>query len=109
MRSESIDTKVASSLISLAAGHVLLLLAHVVPGQEGVLQRLDEVEVLHPALRTRHCLTVVREEVESLLRMDDQLTTRIALKIFLVGNKSHLLAELTLSLSAQQGTAAKMS
>ena len=40
-----------------------------------MLQGLDEVEVLDTALRTRDRLTVVREEVEPLLRMDDKLPT----------------------------------
>ena len=44
-------------------------------GEEGALERLDEVEVLDTALRTRDRLTVVREEVEPLLRMDDKLPT----------------------------------
>ena len=42
-------------------------------------QGLDEVEVLDAALRTRDRLTVVREEVEPLLRMDDKLSTGGAL------------------------------
>ena len=45
-----------------------------------MLQRLDEVEVLNTALGARDCLTVVREEVESLFRMNDKLSTRVALK-----------------------------
>ena len=44
-----------------------------------MLQGLDEVEVLDAALRTRDRLTVVREEVEPLLRMDDKLPTGGAL------------------------------
>ena len=38
------------------------------------------MEVLDPALGTRHCLTVVREEVEPLVRVDDQLATGGALQ-----------------------------
>jgi len=54
--------------------------AHVVLRQEGVLQRLHEVEVLDAALRTRDGLTVVREEVEPLVRVDDQLAAGGALQ-----------------------------
>ena len=54
--------------------------AHVVLRQEGVLQRLHEVEVLDAALRTGDGLTVVREEVEPLVRVDDQLAAGGALQ-----------------------------
>ena len=49
-------------------------------GQERVLQRLDKVEVLNSALWTGNCLTVVREEVESLFRVNDELSTGVALQ-----------------------------
>ena len=45
-----------------------------------MLQGLHEVEVLDPALRTGHGLTVVREEVEPLVWVDDQLATGGALE-----------------------------
>lgn len=38
------------------------------------------MEVLDPALGTRHGLAVVREEVEPLVRVDDQVTTGGALQ-----------------------------
>lgn len=45
-----------------------------------MLQRLDKVEVLNSALWTGNCLTVVREEVESLFRVNDELSTGVALE-----------------------------
>ena len=45
-----------------------------------MLQGLHEMEVLDPALRTGHGLTVVREEVEPLVGVDDQLATGGALE-----------------------------
>ena len=53
--------------------------AHVLLGQEAVLERLDEVEVLDPALGAGHGLTVVGEEVDPLVWMDHQVATRVAL------------------------------
>lgn len=52
----------------------------ILPGQEAVLQRLDEVEVLDAALGAGHGLTVIREEVDPLVRMNHQMATRVALK-----------------------------
>jgi len=51
----------------------------VLPRQEGPLQGLGEVEVLHPAVGTADGLAVVGEEVEPLLRMNDKLRTGGAL------------------------------
>ena len=45
-----------------------------------MLQRLDEVEVLDAALGAGHGLTVIREEVDPLVRMNNQMATRVALK-----------------------------
>ena len=53
--------------------------ADILLGQEAVLERLDEVEVLDPALGAGHGLTVVREEVDPLVWMDHQVATRVAL------------------------------
>ena len=44
-----------------------------------MLERLDEVEVLDPALGAGDCLAVVREEVSSLLRVNYKVTTGCAL------------------------------
>ena len=75
-----------------------------------MLQRLDKVEVLNSALWTGNCLTVVREEVESLFRVNDELSTGVALQEQVSPKIFHTHIEIfTLSLSAQQGTAAKMS
>lgn len=41
--------------------------------QEGSLQGLGEVEVLHPAVGAADGLAVVREEVKPLVRMNDKL------------------------------------
>lgn len=52
----------------------------ILPGQEAVLQRLDEVEVLDAALGAGHGLTVVWEKVDPLVRMNYKMATRVALK-----------------------------
>lgn len=52
--------------------------ADILLGQEAVLERLDEVEVLDPALGAGHGLTVVGEEVDPLVWMDHQVATRVA-------------------------------
>lgn len=48
-------------------------------GEEGALERLDEVEVLDTALGTGDGLAVVGEEVEPLVRVYDQLAAGGAL------------------------------
>ena len=54
--------------------------SYVLPREKGALERLGEVEVLNPAMRTTYSLAVVGEEVEALLWMTDELGAGCALK-----------------------------
>lgn len=78
LRCQPIDTLHVATLEGIAGD---TLSGHVVSCQEGVLQRFDKMEILDTTLRTGNCLTVVREEIESLLRMDNQLAARVTLKL----------------------------